>query len=87
MDYEEWIGREHKIRSSLLLSSSDIQNKGICRVCQDCGEVCLCHEITCPNCGGNEIMQEQSENIESEIISGRRIRCQLRFKKIFQIEE
>jgi hypothetical protein len=50
-------------------------------------DVCLCHELICPNCGGNEIVQKQFENIQSEIISGRRICCQLRFKKIFQIEE
>ncbi len=86
MDYEEWIGRERKIRVSLLMSSPEIQNKGICRVCQDCAEVCLCHELTCPNCGSREIVDQQFNDVVKEVLSVSRIRCRLRFNNIYQIE-
>ena len=87
MDYEEWIGRERRIRSTLLMSSPEIQNKRICRVCQDCGEVCLCHELTCPHCGSIEIVDQQFNDVEKEVLSRSRIRCRLRFKNIYKIVE
>ena len=86
MDYEAWIGRERKIRSTLLMNVPEIKNNSICRVCKDCGEICLCHEINCPNCGGREIGDQQFNDVEKEVLSGRRIRCQFRFKNICQIE-
>ena len=86
MDYEEWISRERRIRKALLMSSPEIKNKGICRMCQDCGEICLCHEINCPNCGGSKIVDQQFNDVEREILSGNRIRCRFRFKNIYKIE-
>lgn len=46
----------------------------------------MCHEINCPNCGGREIGDQQFNDVEKEVLSGRRIRCQFRFKNICQIE-
>jgi len=86
MDYKEWIDRERKIRSKLLMSSPEIKNKSICRACKDCGEICLCHEINCPNCGGSKIVDHQFYDVEKEVLSGNRIRCRFRFKNIDQIE-
>jgi hypothetical protein len=85
MDYEVWISRERRIRAALLMGSPDVQKKGTCRVCGDCGEVCLCHELSCPNCGSREIVDHQFNDVEKEVLSGSRIRCRLRFKSINQI--
>lgn len=86
MDYQGWIGRERRIRVSLLMGSPEIRNERVYRVCKNCGEVCLCYELTCPNCDDYKIIQEQFENVESEVLSGGRIRCRFRFKNIYQIE-
>jgi hypothetical protein len=86
MDYAEWIGRERRIRSTLLMSSAEIKNSGICRICEDCGEICLCHETNCPNCGGGKIVDHHFCDIEKEVLCGSRIRCRFRFKNIPQIE-
>ncbi len=82
MDYNEWIGRERKIRAKLLMSSSVIKNTGVCRVCRSCAEVCLCHELACPNCGSIDIVHEKIEEIETELLSEKRIRCQYRYKNL-----
>lgn len=87
MNYEEWIGRERRIRSTLLMSSAEINNKGICRICKDCSEICLCHETNCPNCGGSQIVAQQVNDVEREVQSGNRIRCRFRFGKMNQIEK
>ena len=71
MDYEEWISRERRIRLTLLMSSPEIKNESISRVCEDCGEVCLCHELSCPNCGGSKIINQQIKDIERELLDGR----------------
>lgn len=87
MDYAEWIDRERKSRSALLTSSPEIKNESICRACKDCGEICLCHEINCPNFGGSKIVDHQLYDVEKEVLSGSRICCGFRFKSIDQIEE
>jgi len=80
MDYNDWIDRERRIRLKILKDSPVIRNSGIYRVCNDCGEVCLCHEQSCPNCNGRSIKEELINNIDEEI--GRRIRCMFRFEQI-----
>jgi len=64
------------------MSSPEIQNKGICLVCQECGEVCLCHEVTCPNCGSVDIVHQKIEEIETELLSEQRIRCKYRYENL-----
>lgn len=86
MDYEEWIGRERRIRATLLMSSAEIRNSGICRICKDCVEICLCHETTCPNCGSDQIVAQQVNDLKKEVQSGNRIRCRNRFENLNQIE-
>jgi len=87
MDYEEWIGRERRIRSTLLMNSAEIRNNGICRICKECSEICLCHEINCPNCGSNQVAAQQVNDLENEVHSGNRIRCRFRFEKMNPIEK
>jgi uncharacterized OB-fold protein len=83
MDYDEWISRERKVRTKLLTSSTVMREKKIYRLCQDCGEVCLCHEETCPNCNCNNIVQGKlDDDIEAEVLSGKRIRCIFRFEHL-----
>jgi hypothetical protein len=48
--------------------------------------ICLCNVLTCANYGCNEIIQEQFENVESEVLSGGSIRCRFRFENIYQIK-
>jgi hypothetical protein len=84
--YEQWIARERKIRSALLMDSDQIRNSGICRTCHDCDEICLCHETVCPNCGGTQVADRKVRNLEREVRSRHRIRCRLRFEKIRQSE-
>lgn len=82
MNYEEWIGRERRIRTKLLAGSPVILEKRLYPVCQNCGEICLCHEETCPNCNSSNIAQEKLNNIETEVLSGKRIRCAFRFERL-----
>jgi hypothetical protein len=82
MDYDNWIARERRIRLKLLTSSTVIQKTGPFRVCQDCEEICLCHENTCPNCGSDKICQEKLDDIVSEVMNGNRIRCLFRYKRL-----
>jgi len=79
MNYEEWIKREKKIRIKILKSSPVIQKEHLYRVCQECEEICLCHEEICPNCNSQNIQLKvilEEENILSKI------RCKERFKKL-----
>lgn len=80
MDYEEWIGREKRIRIKLLRDSPVIREKRLYRVCQNCDEICLCHEQACPNCNSNNIVQEKLN--DAELLGGERIRCRFRFEHL-----
>ena len=80
MDYDEWISRERRIRANILKNSLVIKNRGTCRVCQYCREICLCHEQTCPNCNADNIAEERIDNIDEEVY--KRIRCRFRFDHI-----
>jgi hypothetical protein len=82
MDYKEWIIRERKIRATLLSNSIEILNKSICRVCEDCDEICLCHETNCPNCGSPRVYSKQVQNLDEVVKNGNRIRCRFRYERI-----
>ena len=82
MDYEQWIRRERRIRSKFLRDSVVVRESGICRICGDCQEICLCHEETCPNCGGGNLFQGRVESVTSELAGGERIRCKHRFDQL-----
>jgi uncharacterized OB-fold protein len=78
MDYDEWIERERLIRSKLLNDSTRNLKKKLFRVCEKCGEICLCHEQKCPNCDHNNIITIPINNIGKEIET--RIRCRYRYR-------
>ena len=80
MNYDEWIERERKTRVSILLGSPLIQKTGLYRVCRGCGEICLCHEETCPNCNAGNITEEKID--KDVVISGKRIRCSFRYENL-----
>jgi hypothetical protein len=82
VDYKDWIGRERRLRRKILMDSAVIREKGICRICKECGEICLCHELTCPNCNCKDIIEDKFDNIKAEILNGNRIRCKFRFEKL-----
>jgi len=82
MDYDEWIERERRMRISLLKDSPVIKEKSIYRICQDCGEICLCHEETCPNCNSIRIIQDMLHDKDIEVLIGKRIRCKFRFEHL-----
>ena len=81
MNYDEWIKRERKIRIKILKSSLIIQKEHIYRVCQDCEEICLCHEDSCPNCSSFNIKEQI---IKDDYFIFNKIRCQKRFKKLIE---
>ncbi len=81
MEYDDWIKRERKIRTKLLESSPLIYKFGICRLCRDCGEICLCHEDTCPNCSSVSILECKLTD-DFEDLCNERIRCRFRFDHI-----
>jgi hypothetical protein len=78
--YNKWIEHQRKFRINLLNSSPEIKNTKIYRVCQDCDEICLCHEMNCPNCGSDVIIPTKINDIEGEVGSLKRMRCLKRFK-------
>ncbi len=78
MDYEDWISRERKIRISILKDSLRHSRNPVIRICQECGEICLCHESRCPNCNSSEIKEQSLVNLDTESWS-KRIRCQHRY--------
>jgi hypothetical protein len=84
MNYDDWIARERKIRVKLLTNSPAVQQTGFFRICLDCQEICLCHELLCPNCGSDRICEEKLDDIVSEILEGKRIRCLLRYQCLSQ---
>ena len=83
MGYHEWITRERKIRTKLILQFHAEGDKHKIRVCANCREVVLCYESACPNCASTEISHEKicDPNIE-KMIAGR-IHCRDRSQQIF----
>ena len=82
MDYREWIKREARLRSRILKDSQAIQQTGVYRICQNCGEVLLCHEVRCPNCDSAMIDEERLDNPAEQLRGGKRIRCRHRFNHL-----
>ena len=80
LNYEEWVSRERKIRIKILKDSPVIRKRGIFRVCDSCGEVCLCHEQNCPNCNSTHIIEQQINDLDAEKYE--RIRCHYRFEHL-----
>jgi hypothetical protein len=64
------------------MSSPVIRETGIYRVCRSCAELCLCHELACPNCGRNDVVEQKIQEIEIELLCEQRIRCQYRYKNL-----
>ena len=81
MEYQEWIARERRYRIKLLQDWPEARYEGIYRVCQSCEEVCLCAEITCPNCGGSDICKEKQSPVF--LLDSTRIRCKKRYQTLF----
>jgi hypothetical protein len=81
MDYEDWITRERNIRISILKDSLRRSRNPVIRICQDCGEICLCHELQCPNCNSSMIREQLLVNLPPDSWS-ERIRCQHRYAHI-----
>ena len=79
MNYQEWINREKRLRIKILQSSPVVRNDKILRVCKECGEVCLCHEDTCPNCNSLNISNQILNFEDDPICIEDRIRCRYRF--------
>jgi hypothetical protein len=55
--YSVWLERERRVRLRILGQSPEIAATGLHRLCADCGEVLLCHEDECPNCGGRGLAE------------------------------
>ena len=82
-NYNEWINRERRIRIRLLRDSPVIRETKTCSVCQDCGEICLCHEIACPNCNSDKVIQQKVSNVVEE--GAGHIRCRFRFEQLMKL--
>jgi len=82
MKYYIWIEREKKVREKLLKSARQLDSDCMFKTCQDCGEICLCHEKVCPNCNSERIILQLLE--DSRIIS-ERIRCRYRYNRLFSL--
>jgi uncharacterized OB-fold protein len=79
MHYDQWIQREKRVRAELLKASPSSKD-GVFRICEDCGEVCLCHEDKCPNCNSFHI-----ENCRLSVKDiSERIRCQYRYTQLIE---
>ena len=85
MNYDEWIQRERRARINILNSSPVIKQEHIYRVCQRCGEVCMCHEETCPNCNVLDIRNEKLLDTYDDAIA-RKMRCFYRFMNLVKEE-
>lgn len=83
LEYAEWIRRERRIRTKIISSSPTIKEKGCYRVCEDCGEICLCHEERCPNCNLSRISERVLSNLKED--AQRRMRCLFRYKHLKEI--
>ena len=82
IQYDDWIIHQREFRLKLLMDSTEIRQTNIYRICRDCGEICLCREVLCPNCGSAEIDQTRIHDVEKEVISCKRIRCRKRYEGI-----
>ncbi len=82
MSYTEWIERERRIRIRLLLSAPSLMSDGILRVCGACGELCLCHEDRCPNCGSNDVSLQELPRRPDPATLAKSIRCMRRYKQL-----
>ena len=82
MEYKKWIERERRVRISILKDSHKNLKTKTYRICQNCSEICLCHEETCPNCNYEKIIEEWIDNIDSVVYS--RIRCAYRFDHLIE---
>ena len=80
MEYKTWIERERRFRIKILQDWPEARDLEIYRVCQSCGEICLCSERECPNCMSTEIVKTQLD--DEELLSGKRIRCKMRFERM-----
>ncbi|MFH1033287.1 MAG: hypothetical protein V1806_02160 [Pseudomonadota bacterium] len=76
-DYQRWIERQRRYRLKALAQSPEARLRGGLRLCAACGEVCLCHEADCPNCGGADIAW--GDLAGGLAAAAGRIRCRLRF--------
>ena len=85
MKYQDWIKRERRLRIKILRDWPEARDEGIYRVCQDCGEICLCSEMKCPNCESGNI--EKRELPKSRLMDGKLIRCKKRYVKMDFINE
>lgn len=82
VNYDSWINRERRIRLKILSRPPVVAGRAVYRVCQDCGEVCLCHEPACPNCNSVAVTEQEVEDLEAETGRGERIRCRHRFERL-----
>lgn len=82
MDYDVWIERERKIRSTLLSQSPYIEKTKIYRVCKDCKELFICFEDRCPNCNSRSIVNEKIDDKDFLVAVQNRIRCKFRYQDI-----
>ena len=83
MQYENWIERERQFRWKILQSSPRVRNNNTYLICQECGELCLCHEEKCPNCNSIDILEQQLGEISKEALKKTRIRCKYRYNQLF----
>ena len=79
LNYQEWIERERRVRIKILQSSPVIQKDRVCRICNECEEICLCHEEACPNCNASNIDERKLDFEVDDGIIKDRIRCEYRF--------
>ena len=77
MDYNEWIQRERRFRIKILKDSPFVRKYSKIRTCNECKEICLCHEEKCPHCGCKDI-SEQKISLKNKKLE-KRIRCVSRF--------
>jgi len=80
IQYDQWIERERRTRLRLLLDSPVIMKTRIFRVCVVCGEICLCAEVSCPNCNDRSISEKRLEDSRENLL--KRINCMYRFKSL-----
>jgi rubrerythrin len=81
MKYQKWIERERRIRIKILLSSTLIKKTKTYFICQDCGELCLCHEKNCPNCNSIKVESMKLTLNDKESLENH-IRCKFRFNQL-----
>ena len=83
MGYQEWINRERKIRTKLIVQFRAANDTHKIRLCVDCREVVLCYENICPNCASTKISRETIDDRNLEKMIADRIHCRDRYQKLF----